>query len=102
MHNKVKFRKVTEKEIKGLITIVMDFLETITLKESDFERLTVGYVLYDLVKNKLYKTLELVDIRKKSSFTLVLQQATALYVALECNERTDYFYKHIKTFAKLF
>jgi len=92
MSNKVKFKKITNKELQGVTLIIAEYFGGISLKWSDFSELTIGFVLYDLAR-KLNYYIETKP--QKCSFSLPLHQVSALYIALDKTKYTDDFSKHI-------
>jgi len=93
MQNKIKFKKITDKELKALTLILIEYINDTDIKTDDFHRITVGFVLYELVEKKLKKLLQ---TNQKHSFSLSVHYATALYIALEQTFYTDDFSKHVK------
>jgi|GEM_PF-1227871 len=94
MYNKVKFKKITDKELRAITLILIEYINATDIKTNDFHRLTIGFVLYDLVDKKIKKRLDLQQ--NKYSFSLPIHYVSALYIALEQTIYTDDFSKHVK------
>jgi len=93
MHNKVEFKKITDKEIKAITLILIEYINATDIKTNDFYRLTVGFVLYDVMHKKLKKLLDLQQ--NKYSFSLPIHYVSSLYIALEQTRYDDYFSRHV-------
>jgi len=93
MYNKVKFKKISDKELKAITLILIEYINATDIKINDFHRLTIGFVLYDLADKKLKKPLDLQQ--NKYSFSLLIHYVSALYIALEQTRYDDYFSRHV-------
>jgi len=92
MRDKVKFKKITNKELQGVMIIIAEYFDDFSLKWSDFSELTIGFVLYELARKLNYYK----ETRpQKCSFSLLLYQASVLYIVLDKTKYTDDFSKHI-------
>jgi len=89
MQNKVKFKKISSNQIKALLLITEEYIKNVSLQKSTFYDIAIGSLLYEL-ENKLVRYAY--HKSDKHSFSLSIYQATALYIALDKNEKyTDFF-----------